>query len=198
MKEVARKRQERKTKLKDAYDKCEKAEGTEKASPTSEREERLSGDNVELVLVPSARDQSSPSFPLGKKVDYHFTDFLSKVQANIRRLATVYFTQLGSAMFPMEFHSAYNPPIQLSALDFSMTDEAVFQALLYAAALCSTLAEGRRDSSDVTVQMSRSMRLINQRLRDGMGTADGMLGAVSCLAMGEVSTVIVATGTFCN
>ena len=60
---------------------------------------------------------------------------------NIFRLAALHMRQLAFAMFPMEFHISYHPPTQLSILDFSMTDDAVFQAWLYVAAICSTLAD---------------------------------------------------------
>lgn len=74
-----------------------------------------------------------------------------------------------------------------------MTDDAVFQSMFYAAAVCSTLAKGRRDSDDVAGQMSLTIGLINRRLGGGIGTADGMLLAVCHLATGEVCCDIVAT-----
>ena len=191
MKEVARERREqKKTKLKDADSKREAAKRTEESCLPSERQiEGSSGDNTEIAFP--AEHQSTPSPPLDQEVEYHFPDIPRKSLVSIRRLAFLYFTQLGSAMFPMEFHLAYQPPWQLLVLDISMTDDAVFQALLYCAAVTSTLAEGKRDSHDITVQMGLTIELINKRLDGGMRVADGMLWAVSCLAMGEVSSVIL-------
>ena len=190
MKEVARERREqKKTKLKDTDSDREKARGAEKPPLASERQiERRSGDSIELALP--AQHQSTPSSPLDQEVEYNFPDLPRKSLVNIRRLAFLYFTQLGSAMFPMEFHLAYQPPWQLLVLDVSMTDDAVFQAMFYGSAVSSTLAEGKRDSHDITVQMGLTIELINRRLDGGMRVADGMLSAVSCLAMGEVSSVI--------
>lgn len=190
MKEVARERREqKKTKLKDTDSNREKAKVAEEPCLASERQvEGRSGDSTELALP--AQYQTTLSFPLDQEVEYNFPDLPRKSLVNIRRLAFLYFTQLGSAMFPMEFHLAYQPPWQLLVLDISMTDDAVFQALLYSSAVSSTLAEGKRDSHDITVQMGLTIELINRRLDGGMRVADGMLGAVSCLAMGEVSSVI--------
>lgn len=190
MKEVARERREqKKTQLKDADSKREEAKRSEESRLPSERRiEGGSGDSIDLA--PPAEHQSTTSPPLDHEVEYRFPDIPRKSLASIRRLAFLYFTQLGSAMFPMEFHLAYQPPWQLLVLDISMTDDAVFQALLYCAAVTSTLAKGKKDSHDITVQMGLTIELINKRLDGGMRVADGMLGAVSCLAMGEVSSVI--------
>ena len=190
MKEVARERREqKKTKLKDTDSQGEEAKGAgQPCLASDQRIEGCSGDNIELAVP--AQHQSAPSSPLEQEVEYNFPDLPRKSLVNIRRLAFLYFTQLGSAMFPMEFHLAYQPPWQLLVLDISMTDDAVFQALLYSSAVCSTLAEGKRDSHDITVQMGLTIELVNRRLDGGMRVADGMLSAVSCLAMGEVSSVI--------
>ena len=78
--------------------------------------------------------------------------------------------------------------MQLSSLDSSFTNDVVFHSLFYAAAVCSTLAEGKRSSSEVTAQMGMTIWSINRLLQGDMGIAGGMLGAVCHLAMGEVSS----------
>ena len=78
-----------------------------------------------------------------------------------------------------------------------MTDDAVFQSMFYAAAVCLTLAKGRSDGDDVVGQMSLTIGLVNRRLESGIGTADGMLLAVSHLATGEVSGDVVAANNAC-
>lgn len=188
MKEVARQRREqKKAKLNDANAKCEEIGGANERSPQSERPgDRAPGDDV--ISGSSARDQRVPCALIRPEIDYCFTDYLSEIQAKTRRLASVYLTQVGSPVFPIEFHLAYNPPMQLSSLDSSFTNDVVFRSLFYAAAVCSTLAEGKRNSSEVTAQMDMTIWSINQLLQEGMGTVDGMLGAVCHLAMGEVSS----------
>ena len=187
MKEVARERREqKKTKLKDVDTKREEDRGTNEASFSSERPtERLSRDDV--VSVPPTRGYSVPCDLIRPEIDHCFMDYLSQIQAKTRRLASLYFPQVGSAIFPMEFHLAYNPPMQLRTLDSSFTDDVVIQSLSYAAAVCTTLAEGKRYSSDIAAQMSLTIGMINSLLDGEMGLNDGMLGAVSHLAMGEVS-----------
>lgn len=179
MKEVARERREqKKTKLNDANAKCEEKGVANENACRLERP--ISGS--------PARDQRVSCALIRPQIDYCFTDYLSAIKANIRRLASVYLTQVGSAVFPIEFHLAYNPPLQLSSLDPSFTNDVVFQSLSYAAAVCSTLAEGKRDSSEVTTQMGMTIWSINRLLEGDSGIADGMLGAVCHLAMGEVSS----------
>lgn len=188
MKEVARERREQKNaKLNYANAKCEETGGANQRSCQSERPaDRTPGDDV--ISGSPARDQGVPCALIRPEFDYCFTNYLSEIQANTRRLRSAYFSQVGSAVFPIEFHLAYNPPLQLSSLDPSMTTDVVIQSLFYAAAVCSTLAEGKRDSSEVTTQMSMTIWWINRLLQGDVGIPDGMLGAVCHLAMGEVST----------
>ena len=192
MKAVARERREqKKTSLKGAMTIHEKAgEASEVPLPSKRPMEWFSRETVNTV--PLARDQEAPCALLGLESDY-FTNYLSKLQANRYRLETLYFTQLGSAMFPMEFHLAYDPPMQLLSFDSSFVDNVVIQSLSYAAAVCSTLAKGKRNSSDITVQVNKTIRFVNRLLEGERGVADGMLGAVIHLAMGEVSCFVLVT-----
>lgn len=188
MKEVARERREqKKAKFNDASAKCEEiGEANERSCQSERPADQAPGDDV--ISGSPARDQRVPCALIRPDIDYCFTAYLSEIQANIRRLASVYLTQVGSAVFPIEFHLAYDPPMQLSSLDSSFTDDVVFQSLFYAAAVCSTLAEGKRNSIEVTAQMGMTIWSINRLLQGDMGIADGMLGAVCHLAMGEVSS----------
>ena len=188
MKEVARERREqKKAKLNNANTKCEEARGANETRCLSERPaERVPGGDV--ISVSPARDQSVACALTRPQIDYCFTDYLSGIQANIRSLNSLYLAQVGSAVFPIEFHLAYDPPMQLLSLDSSFTDYAVFQSLSYAAAVCSTLAEGKKNSREITAQMGMTICLVNRLLQEAVGIADGMLGAVCHLAMGEVSS----------
>ena len=193
MKAVARERREQKgKKLNDTKSKREKVREANEVLPSSQRRmERLSRTRVDTV--PFTQDQEVPYALLGQETDDYFMAYLNKLQANKYRLETLYFTQLGSPMFPMEFHLAYNPPIQLSSFDSSFVDNVIIQSLSYAAAVCSTLAKGKRNSSDITAEMNKTIRFINMLLEEEGGVADGMLGAVIHLAMGEVSCFVLVT-----
>ena len=188
MKEVVRKKGERKgAKLKDANTKSEKIrKGSEEFRASEGLTDRLPGDNVTSMLP--ARGQSVPCTLVHADIDYCFNNYLSKIQVNISRLKSLYFAQVGSAVLPIEFHQAYDPPTQLWSLDPSFTiDGLVYQSLIYATAVCSTLAEGKRCSSEISAQMGLTIRLINKLLDGGLGMVDGMLAAVCHLAVGEVS-----------
>ena len=179
MQQVVRKRREgKRAKLKNANTKSEKIRRESEESRASEvPPDQVSGDNI-----------TSMHF------DYCFNNYVSKIRINISRLKSLYFTQLGSAVFPIEFHHAYDPPLQLWSLDQSFANEGVvYQSLRYAAAVCSTLAEGKRYSSEIAAQMGLTIVLINKLLDGGLWMADGMLGAVCHLAIGEVSKVTSVT-----
>ena len=193
MKEFHRGRRERKkTKQRDAIAKCTNIEGASEASlPLEIPPERFSADNVEVVPLVPTRNEICALPPW--QSDYYLANYLNRVSANVCRLSTLYFTQLGSAMFPIEFHLAYNPPAQLLVLDSSFSGDAVSQSLAFAAAVCSTLAGGRRNSIAITVEASRTIRSINRLLEGRAGMTDGLLGAVCNLATGEVSRNILAT-----
>ena len=189
MKEVVRKRRERnKAKLRNAHTEYDHmSRGSEESRRALEGPtDRLPGDHV--TSMQPTRGQSVPCTRVHTNIDYCFNNYLSKIRVNIIRLKSLYFTQVGSAVFPIEFHHAYDPPTQLWSLDPSFANEGVvYQSLLYAAAVCSTLAEGKRHSSEIAVQMDLTIALINKRLDGGFWMADGMLGAVCHLAIGEVS-----------
>lgn len=68
-----------------------------------------------------------------------------------QRLVTLFFSQIPAAMFPMEYHLAYKPLEQVSMVEYTMMDNAVFHGLLYAAAVCSTLSKGDKESKEITV-----------------------------------------------
>ena len=193
MKEFHRGRRERKkTKQGDAIAKCTKIEGASGASlPLEIPPERLSADNEEAV--PLAQNTNEICAPPPWQSDYYLANYLNTVSTNVCRLSALYFTQLGSAMFPLEFHLAYNPPAQLLVLDPSFSGDAVSQSLAFAAAVCSTLAGGRRNSIAITVETSRTIQSINRLLEGGARMADGLLGAVCNLATGEVSRNMFAT-----
>lgn len=188
MKEVVRTRRVGKmAKLKNAKAKTEKIRrGSEESGASEGPTDRPPGDNATSMLP--ARGQSVPCTLVHADIDNYFNNYLSKNKVNFSRLKSLYFAQVGSAVLPIEFHHAYDPPTQYWSLDPSYDNEGVvYQSLIYAAAVCSTLAEGKRYSSEIAAQMGLTIGLINKLLDGGMWMADGMLGAVCHLAMGEVS-----------
>ena len=188
MKEFVRtKRVGQKAKLKNASTKREKNKGgSEESGASKGPTDRPPGDNA--TSMPPARGQSDPCTLVHVHIDYCFNNYLSKITVNISRLKSLYSTQVGSAVLPIEFHHAYDPPTQLWSLDPSFTYEGVvYQSLIYAAAVCSTLAEGKRYSSEIAAQLGLTIGLINKLLDEGWWMADGMLAAVCHLAIAEVS-----------
>ena len=75
----------------------------------------------------------------------------------------------------------------MSWFQTALADTALFHALLYASSTYAGRIAGVTDSMDAAVHMERTARLVNDRL-DGPieNLTDSTIGAVSCLAMGEV------------
>ena len=149
----------------------------------------------DLISLHAVFDQYPTSAcRLSPQLLYHFTDFPTTIfhpnmhlHPNIQGLVTRFFTQLASSIFALDSSLlSYNPMRQVFLMEFIMTDPAVFHALLYSGAVCAAVTNGLRESRDITVTMNRTIVLVNKRLGIGHGTEDTVIGAVSCLAMGEV------------
>lgn len=200
MKGVSRERRvQRNAKLKQMHDKLvppkdfevttkhlTQEEATTLSPPSRQSHALTRKDNVSLMHCIKAR-QNPSCYDLGPQFSYHFKDYPTPIPASMHHLITRFFTQLAPSIFPLDASLAYNPMKQIFLVGWSMTDTAVFHALLYSGAVCSTLSAGERDSKDVYFQMSRVIRLVNSRLNAGEGTSDSIVSAVGCLAMGEVN-----------
>ncbi len=104
-----------------------------------------------------------------------------------------YLTCVSSRMFPIEYCLKSNPLKSPDWIRFAVTDSAMFHAVLYAAAVCLALVQGRRESKDIVHHQSRTIPIIQQRLHDSTSFMDdSTLGAISCLALGEVGQILLS------
>jgi len=192
MKEIARVRREQKdaSKLQDAkkHARLTETRSKEKKRPVPPEEEHR-----RKPLLPSGSQQLTPpasvasSQGISQQIEYHLDDFPSKIAPHTHKLLNVFFTRFASAMFPIEYNLTYNPVLSAAHLEFSMTDDAVFHGILFGAAVSAELIEGRTESNDIAFQMNTTIHIVNQRLKEPRtSTSDGVIGAVTCLAIGEV------------
>jgi hypothetical protein len=69
----------------------------------------------------------------------------------------------------------------------AMADAALLHGVLYAGALYLALLEGKRESKDTMYHFSELVKIVNNRLSEsGKDVEDNTIGAVTCLALGEV------------
>ena len=65
----------------------------------------------------------------------------------------------------------------------------MLHAMLYAGAVYLALLEGKSDSEESMFHLGKIIELVTRRLREERGNGvveDGVIGALSCLALGEV------------
>jgi hypothetical protein len=72
----------------------------------------------------------------------------------------------------------------------AMEDEALLHGVLYAGALYLALLEGKRESKDTMYHFSKLVGIVNNRLSEGKEVEDKTIGAVTCLALGEVKILL--------
>jgi hypothetical protein len=71
-----------------------------------------------------------------------------------------------------------------------MTDDAMLEAMLYAGAVYLALLEGKTESWDVMYHRHQTLSILNQRMSHAISSIeDFTVGAISCLALGEVSAL---------
>ena len=198
MKGVARDRRERnKSKLKSAEDKrlalspCPKLPSslgrTRHSVSSSNGNGTLKG---ERGIVPAALVSPISLQPIAREIQWHFSAFPDMYTPNARKLTALHFDQYATAMYPNEHSLTFNPI--KSRVQFYMSDSVIFHAMLYVAAVSSSLFGGETGSSDVTIQLGTTMALANRRLagKADERISDAVIGAVARLAFGEVSLLL--------
>lgn len=125
----------------------------------------------------SDKTPSQPTIALFQSLDPH-----PNLSATIH-----YINKVASAMYPLESKFKFNPLSAAPWFDFALSDEALFNALLYTTTAYAGLIQGTAESKVAMVKMNRSVVLVNERLkREGVWIEDGTIGAVSCLGITEV------------
>ena len=199
MKGVARERRElKKSMLKGAEDQCLALLPLPKPrSPSGNRHPvPLPGGNrtpeEREPLIPAALTSTVSPQAIAQEIQWRFSAFPNTYTPNTHKLATLYFDQFATAMYPIEHLLTFNPVKTQSRFEFCMSDDVIFHGILYAAAVSSSLFNGETESSDIAIQMGRTMALVNKRLAgaEGEGTSDAVIGAVTRLATGEVSCLL--------
>jgi len=100
-------------------------------------------------------------------------------------------SEIGESMWPLSDLFGFNPISPASWFDWCLTDDALFHALLYTTSTYAALHSGTTESKESIVHVGKSLNLINERLsRPGVEVETGTIGAVSCVALTEVSSEI--------
>ena len=191
MKEVSRTRQEQK------HAKNKHANGFCGVRQVPSNQDLLASANENKYLYCGISTSSpigiaSNPYELTKQVNYHFDAFPTEAAPYMTGLLTVFFRQFASAMFPLELNLTYNPILTVSIMEQTMNDDACFHAILFSAAISAGLYQGKSDTVEIASHMNKTIGIVNERLGDvTIDTSLGILGAVSCLAFGEVRRSLI-------
>lgn len=109
----------------------------------------------------------------------------------------IYYVQaIGDAMFPLSSSIKFNPISPANWFDWALSDDALFQALMYTMSSYEGMIRGAPggETKEAIGYGGECLRLLNARLREKRierdEVAESTIGTVSCLAMVEVSVFI--------
>ncbi|PQE10162.1 Fungal specific transcription factor domain-containing protein [Rutstroemia sp. NJR-2017a WRK4] len=105
----------------------------------------------------------------------------------MHQLLSRYLTHVSASMYPLSEYLSSNPIRSPAWFHFAVQDPLMLQGVIYAAAIYLALLEGRRDSEESVVFLGGAIQMLEERLRSG-GADDGVLAALSCVALGEANT----------
>jgi len=108
--------------------------------------------------------------------------------SKMHQLLSRYLTHVSSSMYPLSEYLSSNPIRSPGWFHFAVNDPLMLQGVMYAGAIYLSLLEGRRDSEDSVTYLARAIQMVNERLQAGKPVDDGILAALSCIALGEAST----------
>ncbi|TGO09644.1 hypothetical protein BTUL_0158g00070 [Botrytis tulipae] len=104
------------------------------------------------------------------------------------RLLSRYFTHVSSRMYPLSKYLSSNPLRSDEWFRFTISDAAMFHAILYAGAIYLSLLQGGKDSEDSVYHLGKTLEIVQKRLQDGKPADDSTIAALSCVALGEANT----------
>lgn len=132
---------------------------------------------------------ANPSVPrdIGYQTALINFDFPIEMNTSIHRVLDHYFSHIPLMVYPLESCLRSNPLKSPEWFQYAIEDSAMLHSVLYAGSLYLALLEGKKESKDTLYHLSRVVSIVNQRLNESGGEIeDSTIGAISCLALGEV------------
>lgn len=97
---------------------------------------------------------------------------------------------MAHSLYPLESRLVFNP-IKQAWLPLAFTDELLLHTVLFTSVVHLSVVSGCRGVEESDNLMEPIFRQLSQRLQDKTKPSDATIGAVSCLAMVEVSSLFV-------
>ena len=109
------------------------------------------------------------------------------MEAHTHELLSGYLTYASRRMYPIASSQTFNPLRSPEWFHYAVSDKAMLHAVLYAGSIYLALLEGRTESKDSIHHLSKTISIVNLRLNESTAfIEDSTMGAISCLALGEV------------
>ena len=114
-------------------------------------------------------------------------DFPIEMNSSVHMLLDHYLTHAPRRLYPLESCLKSNPLRSPEWFQYAIRDAAMLHGMLYAGSLYLALLEGKTETNDTLHHLGHVVSIVNQRLNEpGRGIEDSTIGAISCLALGEV------------
>lgn len=126
-------------------------------------------------------------YPLGNTTALTSALYPITMHHRTYHLLSHYLTGASARLYPTSLTTPANPVRSRSWFHFAVTDAAMFQAMLYAGAVYLALLEGKSESWDTIYHQGEAIAIVNRKLGDGRAVEDATIGAITCLALGEVN-----------
>jgi hypothetical protein len=123
---------------------------------------------------------------LGFPTTLCISEYPIPMQPHTHQLLSNYMTHVTSRIFPIAGPLKFNPFKTQGWFQFAVTDAAMLHALLYAGAVYLALLNGKTESEDTVHHLSQTISIVSKRLSETEQVQDSTIGAISCLALGEV------------
>lgn len=124
--------------------------------------------------------------PIGFPTALSLSSWPVEMTTRTHRLLSRYFTHVSSRMYPLSKYLSSNPLRSDEWFRFTLTDAAMFHAILYAGAIYLSLLQGGKDSEDSMYHLGKTLGKVKEKLQNGRPADDSTIAALSCVALGEV------------
>jgi hypothetical protein len=143
------------------------------------------------VIKPN--EQESVPNSLGFPTALCTAGYAIDMEPRMHNLMSRYLAFLCQDACPLSLRGRTNPLRSPDWFKFAVTDPAMLHGMLYSGAVNLALLEGRTESQDSTYHLYRTISVVNARLKSSTDSVDdSTIGALSCVALGGVSSIAQA------
>jgi len=154
------------------------------------------------LSVPRAGGQdTSPRVPrnIGYPTALLNFEFPIEMNSSVHMLLDQYLIHAPRRLYPLESCLRSNPLRSPEWFQYAIRDAAMLHGMLYAGSLYLALLEGKTGTKDSMHHLGHVVSIVKKRLNESDGgIEDSTIGAISCLALGEVCAYFMLSSAQLN